>query len=185
MRNGGCPVWLIAWTVVAALPSAYRPLAAQRSVGIMRVKQLDTSMQVCGDEPAYEVSLRDGIIPVLEFKVWLKSSDTTGEEEVNIRIDLVDANGKPVEMADSALGVVDVDPPWNEAQGQQIRQYLLPLQNRRPTRLIGSRFKIRVSIDSAKATAKESRVFRLYWTQDLKQQLCKPLTDSTEAPDAL
>jgi hypothetical protein len=170
--------------VLACVGMLPLPAFAQQPVGIKQVKQLDTGMQFCiGDVPAFEVSQRGGTQPALEVLIVLKTApDTLREEEIPIRIDLLDADGQLVEMADSAEASADSDPPWLQTQSRQQGQYLLALHNRRPRRLVGPGFKIRVSTDSIKARAKESRVFQLYWNE-LGQQLCKPLTGPPEVPD--
>lgn len=176
------PMLLTALACAAVLQCAYAPLAAQRSFRIKAVKPLDSGMGVCaGGESAYRVSLRDAID--LEFQVELKPApDTLLEEEVEIRIDLLDANGQVVEMADSAEVATHDDPPWIKTQESQIGQHLLTLRNRRPKSLVGARFRIRVSVDSTKVHAKDSQVFQLYWIRP-QEELCKPLTASPEVPD--
>ncbi len=179
----GRRIQLAAVACAALLQGAYAPLAAQRAFRIKAVKALDSGMGVCaGGESAYRVSLRDAID--LEFQVDLKPApDTLLEEEVEIRIDLLDANGQVVEMADSAEVTTHDDPPWIKTQGRQSGQHLLTLRNRRARPLAGARFKIRVSVDSTKAHAQESQVFQLYWIKP-QEELCKPLTGSPEVPDA-
>jgi len=159
--------------VLAALGMA-GPLLAQRPVIINGVKQLDTGMQVCDQESEFEVWLREGLIPILEIQVILKPAPDSLSPEIPLRIELVDVSGRLVELADSTAGTVAEEPPWVRVQSQGEGRHLLELLNRRPKadNRFSRRFKIRVSLDSVKNSAKETRPFWLYWPE-LGQQFCK------------
>jgi len=153
--------------------AVYAPLPAQGPVRISKVRQLDMGMQFCqGNEPMYQVSLRNGITPRLEFLVVLKPApDEATEQEIPIRVELVDAEGRAVEMADSTRSAARFDPPWLYRQTGQIAQHILTLENRRPKRPVGYRFRIRVSIDSTDVV-RESPVFLLFWSEESEAELC-------------
>jgi hypothetical protein len=183
--SGGRHIRFAVLACIAASEVASTPLAAQRAVSVSKVRPLDTSMAVCsGDEPAYRVSMHDGSEPVLECLVALKPAlGTATEQEVSLRIDLVDADGRTVEMADSEAMVAHKDPPWIRTQGRQIEQHLLRLENRRPKGLVGRRFRIRVGVDSTNAPARVSPVFQLDWSETRPQPLCKEIAESPKGRD--
>ncbi len=129
-------------------------------------------MQVCDQDPAFEVTLQEGFNPVLEIKVLLKPAPDSLNGEIPLRIELLDADGKLVELADSTDGPVEDEPPWLRIQDEGEGRYRLELRNRRPktSARVGQRYKLRVSPDSVKTHAKETRPFWLFWPG---QQFCK------------
>ena len=146
---------------------------AQRPVNLNIVKQLDTGMQVCEQESAFEVRMHDGLIPELEIRVVLKPAPDSLNLEIPLWIELLDAQGRLIELADSSAGPVGEEPPWRFQQAEGEGRYVFELRNRRPkTAGPGQRYKIRVSLDSSKTQWKETKPFWLYWPE-LGQQFCK------------
>jgi hypothetical protein len=166
--------WL-ARVFLPALVLAGRDDARAQAVAIKQVKQLDTGMRMCPpDIPAFEVTVREGVRPILEIMVVLKPApDSVSGESIPIRIDLLDANGVPVALADSLEAPAEADPPWLVQQDRKREQYRLLLPNRRPKtgEPLGSAFRVRVSLDTSK-TGAETSPFRLYWVE-LGQRFCK------------
>lgn len=158
---------------LALAAGAAGALAAQRgAVPPTAVKVGDTGYFLCsGNIPAFAVTLNGGLAPRLEITVILKSAPAADSAPL-LRFDLIDAEGKLVEMADSLASPVDSGPPWFEVQEMQDSSYSLSLLNRRPAKPTRP-FRVRVSLDSTKIKA-DSRTFQLYWT-DLNQPLCKTL----------
>jgi hypothetical protein len=173
MRQRWYPLLAAAGLAVMAAQAA-----AQRPVTVSGVKQLDTGMRMCEQESAFEVMLRDGVRPILEIKVMLKPApDTASAEEIPLRIELLDDAGQVVELADSLDATVSIDPPWIRVQGSSDSRYRLELANRRPKggRMGMPRYRLRVSVDSSKTSAKESRTFLLFWPE-LGEQVCKRIS---------
>jgi len=163
------------FTVWIGVASGMTPgVTTAQAIKVHGVKQLDTGMQTCDQESAFEVHAREGVRPPLRIKVTLKPApDSITAQEIELRIELLDDRGSVVSLLDSTQVEASTNPPWRRVQIASDGRHPLDFENRLPPqdRIGMPRYRLRVSLDTAKAGA-ETRPFLLYWP-DLGEQLCK------------
>ena len=150
-------------------------VAVAQAVKVFGVKQIETGLDFCPDgQLTFQVDSLGVVQPELQIRVTLKPApDAATAQEIDLRIELLDERRNVVSFLDSFQEQASSDPPWRKSQADLHADHVIVFPNRlpRPDRTGMPRYRLRVSLDTAKAS-KETEPFLLYWPA-LGEQKCK------------